>query len=274
VVPYRAILDVPRELVCFVAKLLAAERRRRGTRTGCRALTCYRQALFALAWFRQPAEVANLGRGFGISQATSYRYLHEAIGVLAAHAPDLHQALRAAKDEGLPHLILDGKVIDTDRVRIKTLSTKGKVIDLWYAGKTHDFGGNIQAVFAPDGFPLWVSEVLPGNVHDLTAAREHALATLGPYSADMPVLADPGYEGAGHGVHVPVKQPTNGRELDVDTRAYNMLLRALRCLGERGFALLTGRWRTLRHVTLSPSRIGDIAKAALVLVHFEHGKLT
>jgi hypothetical protein len=38
--------------------------------------------------------------------------------------------------------------------------------------------------------------------------------------------------------------------------------------------LLTQRWRTLQHVTLSPSRIGEIAKAALVLVHFEHGMIT
>lgn len=58
----------------------------------------------------------------------------------------------------------------------------------------------------------------------------------------------------------PVKQPANGRVLDVDTRTYNALLR---CLGERGFALLTGRWRSLRHITASPRRIGDIVKAAL-----------
>jgi hypothetical protein len=53
-----------------------------------------------------------------------------------------------------------------------------------------------------------------------------------------------------------------------------MLLRALRCLGERGFALLTGRWRTLQSITLSPSKIGHIVKAALVLVQSEHGRLT
>ena len=51
----------------------------------------------------------------------------------------------------------------------------------------------------------------------------------------------------------------------------NALFRSLRCLGERGFALITGRWRTLQHVTASPSKIGDIARAALVLTHFEHG---
>ena len=49
------------------------------------------------------------------------------------------------------------------------------------------------------------------------------------------------------------------------------MLRSLRCLGERGFALITQRWRTLQHITASPSKIGDIARAALILTHFEHG---
>ncbi|MCO8275440.1 IS5/IS1182 family transposase, partial [Actinoplanes sp. TRM 88003] len=39
---------------------------------------------------------------------------------------------------------------------------------------------------------------------------------------------------------------------------------------ERGFAILTGRWKTLRHATTSPSRIGDIVAAALHLIHFEY----
>jgi len=47
--------------------------------------------------------------------------------------------------------------------------------------------------------------VLPGNVHDLAAARENVLGVLRPFCDAMPVLADPGYEGAGRGVHVPVK---------------------------------------------------------------------
>jgi hypothetical protein len=75
-------------------------------------------------------------------------------------------------------------------------------------------------------------------------------------------------------VHIPVKQPADGRDLDITTRSRNALLRSLRCLGERGFALLTGRWRTLQHITASPSKIGDIARAALVLTHFEHRYIT
>ena len=117
---------------------------------------------------------------------------------------------------------------------------------------------------------MWVSDVLPGNVHDLAAARENVLGVLRPFLQAMPVLADPGYEGAGHGVHVPVKKPAGVKELDINTRARNALLRSVRCLGERGFALLTQRWRTLQHVTASPGRIGLIARAAFVLVLFEH----
>jgi hypothetical protein len=52
VIAYPAMLDVPRELVGYVARLLRAERRSRGTRRKARSLTCYRQALFALVWFR------------------------------------------------------------------------------------------------------------------------------------------------------------------------------------------------------------------------------
>lgn len=74
-------------------------------------------------------------------------------------------------------------------------------------------------------------------------------------------------------MHTPTKQPADGNDLDVDTRTYNLLLRSLRCLGERGFAMLIGRWCTLQHITASPSKIGKIAKAALVLTQYEHSYL-
>ncbi|MFC3993852.1 hypothetical protein [Actinoplanes siamensis] len=34
--------------------------------------------------------------------------------------------------------------------------------------------------------------------------------------------------------------------------------------------VLIGRWKTLRHATISPRRIGDIVAAALHLTHFEY----
>jgi DDE superfamily endonuclease len=196
--------------------------------------------------------------------------------VLADQAPDLREALEHTAEEGLGHLILDGKVFSTDRHGEKTTSVKGKQIDLWYSGKAHEPGGNIQALLAPDGVPLWVGDVEPGSVHDLSAARDHVLAALYWVASqlDLPTLADSGYTGTGIGVHAPVKQPVDGRALDIDNRTCNALLRGLRCLGERGFAVLTGRWRALRRSTASPRKIDDIVKAALVLIHFEYGKIT
>ena len=88
--------------------------------------------------------------------------------MLAAQAPDLHETLQRAKDEGFAYVILDGKVFSADRYGEKTTSIKGEQIDLWYSGKAHEPGGNIQALSAPNGFPLWTSDVEPGSLHDLT----------------------------------------------------------------------------------------------------------
>ena len=100
---YRVILDVPLPLVLFVSGLLAAHRREIGIRDGTRALSRWKQAMFALAWFRDRPDIRRLGAGFGISQATAYRYNDEAVEVLAARAPTLQEALeKAAGGASLP----------------------------------------------------------------------------------------------------------------------------------------------------------------------------
>jgi hypothetical protein len=70
--------------------------------------------------------------------------------------------------------------------------------------------------------PALVSGVLPGSTHDLTAARELVLPQARPYLKDLPFLADSGYEGAGAGVHVPVRKLAGIKELDPDTRTGNV----------------------------------------------------
>ncbi|OLT28603.1 transposase, partial [Nocardiopsis sp. CNR-923] len=192
-VTYRAILDVPREAVLFLSRLLAAERKLRGTRKGTRALTCFHQAVMALRHFRDGTDPATLARDHGIGRSTGYRYIDEATDVLAAQAPDLHHALHAAHESGVPHLVLDGTVIPTDRCSEKTTSVKGKSIDLWYSGKARHHGGNVQGVMEPDGFPVFVGGVEPGSVNDLPAARSHVLGALYAFAAKgLPTLADLG----------------------------------------------------------------------------------
>jgi hypothetical protein len=264
-------LDVPAELLRYLSRLLAAERRHRGTPARSRKLSCRGQALLALRWFRDRTRIAALGRDHGISRATAYRYVAEAVDVLPDQAPDLADALERAMADGVPYVILDGKVFAADRCSAPVTSVKGQVIDAWYSGKARRHGGNVQAVMRPDGVPLWTSPAEPGSVHDLTAARAHALPALYRAAAlEMPCLADSGYDGAGIGILTPVKKPAGNQELDIGTRTRNALLRDLRCRGERGFALLTQRWAALQHITADPSRITQITQAALVLTQFEH----
>jgi hypothetical protein len=83
----------------------------------------------------------------------------------------------------------------------------------------------------------------------------------------IPTLTDKGYQGAGIGVHHPVK----GRDLDAGSAGCNALLTGLRALGERANAELKGRWRCLRRIRLCPTRIGTIVAAAIVLSTLQRG---
>jgi DDE superfamily endonuclease len=115
-------------------------------------------------------------RGFGLSRTTAYRYRDEVLEVLADQAPDLQEALDEARAVGCANLILDGTLISTDRLAEAKVSKKGRAVDAWYSGKNREFGGVVQAPMDPAGEPLWVSHVMPGSTHDLTAARELVLA--------------------------------------------------------------------------------------------------
>src|SRR5690606_16938255 len=84
------------------------ERRLRATPKGSRALTCFRQAVMVLRWFRGERDIPKLGRDHKVSRATAYRYIDEGIAVLAAQAPDLHGALERARNDGHAYLIMDG----------------------------------------------------------------------------------------------------------------------------------------------------------------------
>ena len=274
-IPYRAMLDVPAELLRYLSRLLKSERCHRGTPARSRKLTCREQALLALRWFRDRTRIDQLAIDCKISRATAYRYVAEAVDVLSAQVPGLDEALERALADGVPYVILDGKIFETDRLSETVTSAKGEDIDAWYSGKKHRPGANVQAVMLPGGLPVWTSDAEPGHVHDITAARASALPLLyRAAAAGMPTLADSGYEGAGIGICVPVKNPPGNQRLDLDTKTRNSLLRGLRSQGERGFALLTQRWTTLQRITASPRRTTDIVRAALALTQFEHKYLT
>jgi DDE superfamily endonuclease len=106
-VAYTAVLDANRQTVQFVSDLLAAERARRGTRAGTRALGCFAQAVLVLRWFCDGTRLAQLARDNTIGVSTAYRYLHEGIEVLADRKPSLlpikKPADRALTDDQRQH---------------------------------------------------------------------------------------------------------------------------------------------------------------------------
>lgn len=113
-VPYRAMLDVPHEVVEYVSWLIYA--RRRELRSGWRRLSCFQQAVLVLVHLRKNATLQQVGVGFGVSTAAAGRYVTEAVDVLADHAPTLLDALHHHDPNEL--LILDGILIRTDRVAV------------------------------------------------------------------------------------------------------------------------------------------------------------
>jgi hypothetical protein len=272
-IAYEAVLDVSERSARFRSKLLHEERVRRGTRKDTRSLSTYKQAVLVLRWFLDDTRMSALATDNEISRSTAYDYRDEGIAVLAARKPSLRNALVAAKAAGHTHVIVDGTLIETDRV-----STPGPTdgVDLWWSGKHKHHGGNIQVVSAPDGWPLWTSDVRPGREHDLTAARADPdlLRRIAEWVSDGQMsLADLGYEGEPEIFKVPFKKPKRGR-LTVDQQAFNAVHGALRCLGERANSLLKTSYKVLRRYRGCPWRTGRITAAALVLLHIEHERTT
>ena len=272
-VTYTAVLDVSEDSVLFLSGLLHAERVRVGTRKDSRALSTYKQAVLVLRWLFDDTRMIRLARDNDISVSTAYDYRDEAITVLAAGKPSLHGALLAAKAAGHTHVVVAGTLIYTDRNHTPG-PTPG--VDLWWSGKHHHHGGNIQVVSAPDGWPLWTSDVRPGREHDTTAARTDPdlLAQIRAWVDDGQLgLADLGYEGEADILRIPIKKSA-GRALTVDQQAYNAVHGALRALGERANSLLKTTFKALRRWRGCPRRIGNIVAAALILLHHEHRRTT
>jgi DDE superfamily endonuclease len=279
-VTYSAVLPVSEETVLFVSALLAAERRRRGTRARRRALGCYRQAVLVLRWFLDGTRLAQLAADNRIGRSTAYRYLHEGIDALAAQAPGLRGALLAARLAGHTHVHVDGTLIRIDRCAAPGPTARtdhpDRRVDLWWSGRHAAHGGNVQVVTVPDGWPIWTSGVRPGREHDTTALRAHpeALPLLAAWTDDdHAALGDLGYEGEQATLTLPIKRAAD-RPLTADQRTVNALHAATRAPAERGNSLIKTTFKALRRVSLCPWRIGAIAAAALVLLHREHGRTT
>ncbi|MFE6101453.1 transposase family protein [Streptomyces laurentii] len=249
---YPSSIDLSSRTLRFLTGRLTARRQEIGTRWRC--LTAGRQALLVLAHLRCGDTYARLAAGFGIGIgigiATAYRYIREAVDVLAALAPTLAEAMRIARTKAF--VILYGTLLPIDRIAADTP---------YYSGKHKQHGMNIQVLTDPFGRLLWASPALPGSTHDLTAARTHGIVEA-LTDADLKCWADKAYQGAGGSIRVPFR----GRRLKRWQRRHNSTHAKIRCLGEQAMATLKG-WRLLRKLRGSTNRITAIVQAVLVLHH-------
>jgi hypothetical protein len=270
-ISFTCALEARRETVYFLAKLIHEHCERVGTRRGTRVLGPFRHAVLVLRWFLDATRVRQLAADHHIGKTTCYDRLHEAIDLLAALAPDVHETILAAKAAGATHLNLDGTLIHTDRVAMK--GPNGA--DLWWSGKHKQHGGNIQVLSDPVGFPIWVSGVRPGREHDTTCAKAAPglLEALAACESDerMATLTDLGYLNLSPAIRHPFKKPKRGKLTEAQT-TYNKVIRGVHGVAERANALLKETFAALQRVSLSPTRIGAITKAALVLLHLEHDR--
>ncbi|MER7967407.1 transposase family protein [Streptomyces sp. NPDC096080] len=245
---YPSSIDLSSRTLRYLAGHLLSWRREIGTRW--RRLAPGRHALLTLAHLRCGDTYAQLAAGFGIGIATAYRYIREAIDVLAALAPSLAEAMKTIRTKAF--VILDGTLLPIDRIAADTP---------YFSGKHKRHGMNVQVLTDPFGRLLWASSALPGSTHDLTAARQHGI-TEALAEPELKCWADKAYQGAGG----PVRVPFRGRHLKRWKRRHNTTHARIRCLGERAMATLKG-WRLLRKLRCSTNRITDVVKAVVVPHH-------
>ncbi|MHC5264024.1 transposase family protein [Streptomyces sp. UC4497] len=239
-------IDLSTPTLRFLAGRLRTRHRLQGTR--CRRLPPGRRALLVLAHLRKGDTYAQLAAGFGIGTATAYRYIREAIEILATLAPTLEQASEAARRKAF--LILDGTLLPIDRI------AAGRP---YCSGKAKRHGMNVQVIADPPGKLLWASPALPGATHDLTAARTtgiiDALAMTG-----LTTWAGRACQAAGRHIRVPIR----GRKLKRWQRRHNTTHAKIRCVGEQAVATLKG-WPVLRKIRCSTNRTTDLVRAILTL---------
>lgn len=242
---YPASIDVSTGTLRRLTRLLAA---RRAVGTPWRALSAGRQALLVLAHLRDGDTLEQLAGGFGVGVATAWRYIREALEVLASRAPSLPEALASLRTAAFA--VLDGTLVRTDRLAVDRP---------FYSGKHRQHGMNCQALIAPDGHAVWTAPALPGATHDLTAARDTGLIDALAEQTTL-TFADKAYQGAGR----PIVTPYKGRELPEKQRRFNHDHAALRAPGERAFASLK-QWKILRRVRCCPHRVTQLVAAIFVL---------
>jgi hypothetical protein len=130
---YPAAIPLSTRTLNHLASLI--RRHRTQLRSRWRPLDPGRQALLTLAHLRNGDTYTRLAAGFGIGVATAWRYVREAVNLLAAAADDLDTAMQRVRR--LAYAIPDGTLVPMDQVANQKP---------YYSGKHKQHGVNVQVI--------------------------------------------------------------------------------------------------------------------------------
>ena len=258
---YPSGITVSNRALTLLADALRRHRNKLGTRW--RKLSPGRHALLVLAHLCKGETYAELAAGFCVGTTTVYRYLSEALELLAALAPTLAQAIEVAR--GKAFVTLDGTLLRIDRVGIC-----GGRDRPFSSGKHKCHGVNVQVIADPAGRLIWAHPRFRALV--MTWARP--ASTVFPRPWPRPGCRrwpTPACQGAGPTVRVPQRR----RRLDPDTGRYRPLSWAQKEVntaharqrgpGERASAQLKS-WKILRKICSCPRRATVLVRAVQTLI--------
>ena len=200
------------------------------SRGGNRALGFFRRVHLALCYLKLNTCQDALAEMFETSQPTVSRVITvlteaiaEALGHLVPTADDL---------DGNEQLIIDGTLLPCwswhDHREL-------------YSGKHRTTGHNVQVAVRADGVLMWVSDPLPGSVHDSRAIRESGILEMIPEESPWSHIGDKGYLGLG--MLTPQRKPYLDHLTD-DEKENNKAINSTRVVVEQTIAQLK-TWRIL-----------------------------
>ena len=200
------------------------------SRGGNRALGFFRRVHLTLSYLKLNTCQVALAEFFATSQSTASRVIDaftraivDALGERVPTGDDLDP-----RDQ----LVIDGTLLPC--------WSWGDHREL-YSGKHRATGHSVQVAVRTDGMLMWVSDPLPGSVHDSKALRESHILEAIPEGAPWSHIGDKGYLGLG--MLTPKRKPPGGHLAD-EQKENNKTINAVRVVVERTIAHLK-TWRIL-----------------------------
>ena len=196
-----------------------------------RGLTLREAIIVASGYMRQNIIEEVWAEIFGTSQPVISRAITEITPLIAdataEFRPSPEEASAAVRGQSA---LLDGTLAPC---------WSWKPIHLLHSGKHKRTGFNCQVITYPNGDVVYVSDPLPGRVHDMGALRKTPAETI--LAGALSVIADKGYQGSDY--LTPIKKPAGGELLDWQKK-FNSRIASLRAPIERAVAHIKA-WRIL-----------------------------